>query len=180
MRWRPSLPGKGLHAASTSRCRGHNHQPSLLGAARCSSSDSAALLSGLVTTLHVPSEGTSFVKYVGLTGFWAEFLGAFYLLLSCCSHWPQRKAALALGFQLQNPSGRVPGKVKVIWFLVGGLVFGVFLWSFLLFFSLFRTGELCTVPPSLLCRKGVSRHRSSSVSASAGAPSHQRDIIWLF
>ena len=157
-----TLPGKAVPPREgVTHSRGQNHQPSLLGAARCSSSDSVAFL---VTTLCLPSERE------GLLG-WGPG-GLLHASLCSYSHWPWRKAVLALGFQLRNPSGRPPGKVKVFFMVEFSCSF----------FLLWNLRVVCHAPfPTLqLCREGVSKRRSCLLSVPAGAPSHQRDIIWLF
>lgn len=53
---------------------------------------------------------------------------------------------LALGFQLQNPSGRVPGRVKVVWGGGGGggICVGFFLFCV---FPLWKWGTVCFPTP---------------------------------
>lgn len=74
-------------------------------------------------------------------------------------------------------AGKISGLVLVgafclVGFLKSGLAF--FEWSFLLVFFFFGTERLSVVLSFLLGRMGISECRDCSLSASAGAPSHQR------
>lgn len=94
---------------------------------------------------------------------------------SPCPHWPQRKAALACVCRIQVTE-RLEGQSGLGFdFWVGfGLVFCWFggfwfvFWVFCFLFSHFGIEELCTVPLSLLCRKGINKHQSCSLFAPAG------------